>query len=429
MAPHEQYLELCAISIAGELTVEEREKLADHLRSCAECRRSFEELKAAASVAVGTTQEELDSDPGESPRFLQRAETAFFKRFDAEGGFQDQSCTKPTNLPYTEHRDPDVPSSSEWGQLWLPVAAMLVFGVALGIAAFQIRARRGADLETAHTTQPIKANKELKIAQADQEHLQNDLGQRDREIADLKKQISELSAGVKRAAKGNSQEADSSADRLDALQRQLEISEQEKASEAAKVSELNERIDALSNQLRQSEANGNQQKLELSDQEAAINRQKTQLDDQQVAINRQLELLSHDRDVREVMGARDLYVADLFDIGDTGETNKPYGRLFYTKGRSLIFYAFDLDQSPGLQAASTFQAWGQRGPDKRDALNLGILYEDNAVNKRWVLKCNDPNALAQINAVFVTVEPDAKTHQPRGKQVLFAYLRVNPNHP
>lgn len=31
--------------------------------------------------------------------------------------------------------------------------------------------------------------------------------------------------------------------------------------------------------------------------------------------------------------------------------------------------------------------------------------------------------------MFVTVEPNNGSHHPTGKQLLFAYLRVNPNHP
>jgi len=31
--------------------------------------------------------------------------------------------------------------------------------------------------------------------------------------------------------------------------------------------------------------------------------------------------------------------------------------------------------------------------------------------------------------VFVTVEPNGESHKPSGKSLLFAYLKVNPNHP
>jgi hypothetical protein len=58
------------------------------------------------------------------------------------------------------------------------------------------------------------------------------------------------------------------------------------------------------------------------------------------------------------MGARDLYVAEVYDVLKNGETQKPYGRVFYTKGKSLIFYAYDLDRQTELKQASTFQAWG-----------------------------------------------------------------------
>jgi hypothetical protein len=153
------------------------------------------------------------------------------------------------------------------------------------------------------------------------------------------------------------------------------------------------------------------------------------LQDREATLDQQQELLAHDRDIRELMGARDLYVAEVFDVERTGETKKAYGRVFYTKGKSLIFYAYDLDQQAGVKNASTFQAWGRRGPDWQQALSLGIFYVDNASKKRWVLRFDDPKALAQIDAVFVTVEPNGGSHKPSKKPLLFAYLHIDPNHP
>jgi hypothetical protein len=141
------------------------------------------------------------------------------------------------------------------------------------------------------------------------------------------------------------------------------------------------------------------------------------LDQQQVVIAKQQVLLDHDRDIRELMGARDLYIAEVHDVAGTGETDKTYGRVFYTKGKSLIFYAYDLDQETDLKTASTFQAWGSRGIDKQQALSLGVFYEDNTSKKRWVLKFDDPKTLANIDAVFVTVEPHGGSHHPSGKQL------------
>ena len=114
------------------------------------------------------------------------------------------------------------------------------------------------------------------------------------------------------------------------------------------------------------------------------------IDQQQAKLAEQKELLDHDRDIRELMGARDLYIAEVIDVGKDGTTQKSYGRVFFTKGKSLIFYAYDLDRQPGLKNASTFQAWGQRGTDRAQALNLGVFYEDSVSKKRWILKFDDP---------------------------------------
>jgi hypothetical protein len=144
------------------------------------------------------------------------------------------------------------------------------------------------------------------------------------------------------------------------------------------------------------------------------------------------QYLVSDRDIRELMGARKLYIADVFDVDGSSRTKKPFGRVFYTQGKSLIFYAFDLDREPGVVNASTFQVWGQReGPQGEQPLpmNLGILYMDNESNRRWVLRFDDPKQLAEIDAVFVTIEPRGGSHKPTSKPFLYALLRKEVNHP
>ena len=41
MGPHEEFLELCAVSTSGDLTEEEQKKLQAHLAGCAECRQAL----------------------------------------------------------------------------------------------------------------------------------------------------------------------------------------------------------------------------------------------------------------------------------------------------------------------------------------------------------------------------------------------------
>jgi Putative zinc-finger len=47
MAPHEEFLKLCAAASANELTPDERAKLDAHLESCAECQRMMKEYEVA----------------------------------------------------------------------------------------------------------------------------------------------------------------------------------------------------------------------------------------------------------------------------------------------------------------------------------------------------------------------------------------------
>jgi hypothetical protein len=144
------------------------------------------------------------------------------------------------------------------------------------------------------------------------------------------------------------------------------------------------------------------------------------------------QFLASDRDIRELMGARKLYIADVFDVDSGSRTRKPFGRVFYTQNKSLIFYAFDLDHQAGVKNASIFQVWGQKDAEfseKAHAMNLGILYMDSESNRRWVLRLDDAKQLAEIDAVFVTVEPHGGSPKPTGKPFLYALLRQEANHP
>lgn len=81
-----------------------------------------------------------------------------------------------------------------------------------------------------------------------------------------------------------------------------------------------------------------------------------------------------------------------------------YGRTFLTK-EDFSFYAYDLSEGKGLKRVSTLQVRG-RNPDRSQALNLGIFYEDNPAKKHGFLKLDDPYMIEQIDALFLTVEPN-----------------------
>jgi len=62
--------------------------------------------------------------------------------------------------------------------------------------------------------------------------------------------------------------------------------------------------------------------------------------------------LSAGRDIRDLISARNLHIIDVYDTDSHGKTTRAFGRVFFTEGKSLVFYAYDL--SSGHSAAATY---------------------------------------------------------------------------
>jgi hypothetical protein len=167
----------------------------------------------------------------------------------------------------------------------------------------------------------------------------------------------------------------------------------------------------------------------LGAQARQIRELSAKLSGQTEALDRENALLTASRDIRDLMGARNLHIVDVLDVDSKGKDGRAFGRLFYTEERSLIFYAFDLGDRAATRRNASFQVWGARGPAQNSARSLGIFYVDDQKQNRWVLKFEDPRILAEIDSVFVTVEPQGGSARPTGRKFLYAYLKANPNHP
>lgn len=256
----------------------------------------------------------------------------------------------------------------------------------------------------------LALEQQLSDAGHEREIARTQIAQRDHQIVDLRRQLERQSAEMSqmRLAQERLEQQLSTADagRQNLIQQGRELAQKLNVAHA-NAQAIQSKLDSLAQQ-------ASQDAVRAKALEAKVNDLTRQMHERDAAIDQQQELLAHDRDIRELMGARDLYIAEVYDVARTGVTQKPYGRVFYTKGKSLIFYAYDLDQA-GLKNAGTFQAWGRRGPDRQQALSLGMFYIDSAAKKRWVLKFDDPKTLAQIDAVFVTVQSAVLSppHSPR----------------
>jgi hypothetical protein len=434
---HDVFLELCALSTTDALSAEERERLSRHLVGCPVCREVLEQYKALIAAGVPaasldrTGEGSFDSDP-EWP--LEEAEARLLARLENEE--KPAGAGSPVPVPVSafdglgasENAVPRV--DTLWRHLWLQAVAALFLVVALGYTVYRMGMERGARTQqlAARTSIP-KGSSQAQSAPAGGD---GGLARAEATVRDTRAQLAALEFRVRRQT---AEVAD-----LEAQSRQ---SKTDLSSSAGKQASLQQSRDDLARQLAAVQANLDQARQQLGDASAENSRDtlevsalRRQIDDlnnslaeRDQDLTRAQALLEHDRDIRDLMGSRNLYIAEVYDVARNGQTQKPFGRVFYTKGRSLIFYAYDLDQQPGTRDSSTFQAWGSRGPDRSDAVSLGIFYQDSAAKKCWVLKAENPKALSGINAVFVTVEPHGGSSHPSGKPLLYAYLHIEPNHP
>jgi hypothetical protein len=430
--PHDEFLELCAVSTSGQLTGEEQKRLQEHLAVCQSCREALQQYEAVvgqAIPAIAANEESGSAEPG--PAWSQeQAEKAFFERLAQEERHAPNKFSGASGFPTTHHRLPPFSSSLPWRQVWMLYAAGILLFLALGFYAYRVSIHHPTDVAQHAQPQPsvqtpVSLEEQLSDAGHEREIARAQIGQRDKMIADLRHQLAEQSVEINQMKAAQAQLENNlragDASRQDLTQQRTDLAQKLDAAQTNSHA-LQEKLDSLAQQ-------SVQDAVRAKASEAKTNDLTHLLQDREAALEQEDQLLAHDRDIRDLMGARDLYIAEVYDVARTGKTQKPYGRVFYTRGKSLIFYAYDLDQQTEAKKANTFQAWGRRGPDQQQALNLGIFYEDNASRKRWILKCDDPKTLAQIDGVFVTVEPNGGSHKPSGKSLLFAYLRIDPNHP
>jgi hypothetical protein len=432
--PHDEFLELSAVSTSGQLSEEDQRRLQEHLAVCSSCREALQQYEAIIchampAIAAEETPEKLEAGPRWSEK---QAESALFERIAREEGKPGMERKGPIQ-PHRQtsaRRVLSPASAAAWRSVWALYAAGILLFIALGFCAYQVGIRRGtnaANITAPHpdTQNQISLEEKLSDASHEREVARAQVEQRDSLIAGLRRQLEQQSAKMDqmKAAQEQSETALRNADagRQELIQQRTEAEQKFNAAQlSAQASQ--KKLDSIAEQ-------SSQDAKQVATLDAKVNELTNLLHQRDAAVDQQQELLAHDRDIRELIGARDLYVAEVYDVARTGATQKPYGRVFYTKGKSLIFYAYDLDQQTVAKNASTFQVWGRRGPDREQAFPLGIFYEDNAAKKRWVLKLDDPKLLAQIDAVFVTIEPNGGSRKPSGKALLFAYLRVDPNHP
>jgi hypothetical protein len=422
---HQKFKELGALAQGDECSDSDWLELKRHLQICGSCREAYSEYSLIAkegmpflAAACGYTPECKSWDEGAAwAELLSRIQ-------EAE---QPGPTLVKASWPRTGHGF--LPGSL--GPQWAAAAVVALLIVAVSAGAYRLGSfthptgGQGATVSSAHLQEfdsEKKAANELLASQTTQmSRLQKQISSEQQELSRLRAALrvaEDQSSGLSTGIGQRDEQLRRLSEQRDKLASQLREAEQSNQNAQAELFTLHAEHDRTLSHAASLES-------KIEDLTASARDRERRLEDDE-------QYLASDRDIRELMGARKLYIADVFDVDSGSRTRKPFGRVFYTQNKSLIFYAFDLDHEPGVKNASAFQVWGERDAEageKSHPTNLGILYMDSESNRRWVLRLDDPKHLAQIDAVFVTVEPHGGSQKPTGKPFLYALLRKEANHP
>jgi hypothetical protein len=410
LATHEYFKQLAAIAALGELSQFEVRELQQHLAGCTDCKHVSEEYVALHLMrpALGAETLALIESRRESVK------AGFLARVAAQEAVTGQD-------PHSSAQAwPWINPRFAWSGLAAAVVLSFVFWLGIRYERDAQFGRKESppvgSLPSVQSGQVLAADGNLAKPPAESEI-------RVKQLEDALRAEKQRTTQLYARLSARDQELSESQQERLRLQQQFDAQTEEVRSTESLLATKAEQL----KQMEMAKANDSDAvvalRYQVQDLTERLNEEKNSLD-------RERQLLASGRDIRDIIGARNLHIIDVYDTDPDGNTKKSFARAFYTEGTSLIFYAYDLPSRRTEQGKYAYAAWGERNGNKEKVLNLGILLNDDKGQKRWVLNFSDPKVLAEIDSVFVTLERVGfESDKPTGKRLLTAYLASAPNHP
>jgi uncharacterized small protein (DUF1192 family) len=418
---HEHYREICAAASIGQATPEELFEFEQHAAECQACQQAyFDYLNVAgAQYAEANQKPVLTSERAQESLNSELFTRRFFERAEREGIQFSKAVGEEV-----EHLTPPraMPRKSVWHVPVKAIAASLLLGVGLSGGYFYGKRSEQRALEAkivrvatpaiaidGHITELTAANARLQA-----------------EISRLKSELAKAGEGLK-ATQTNLRSTATDREKLEsdrvALEGQLQAAEQQLAQSQTLLASAQQdatKRDARANDLQATLVTSNVKISNLTDE----------LAEKSALLDKERQLLALNRDVTNLMAERNLHVVDVVDTDPRGKTRPAFGRVFFAENKVLEFYAYDLNEGKLQKANYQYHVWAKQEGGDKQVRSLGIFYSDNKEQRRWKFQCNDPHILREIDSVFVTLEPaDSDPKHPKGQNLMYAYLRGQPNHP
>lgn len=401
---HEHYEELCALAASGQASQPDLTDLKAHLESCPSCRclaDDFTQVSAQGLSMLAARRSQCHIPSGMTQRFVARARS---EGIEMSRGAAARAMNR--NRP-------------------LLVAAMGAVAVLVLIAGILTirKIHPTSSLVSQDRTPAQQASVAPTAVPSPTSRVQDAELQR---LTAARKEMSSLAATIT----AQRDEIEALGKVRDSLNSRLIEAEQQNAGLHSEKAEWQTRTSQLQAELEEVRSDKGTSDVALTLQETELRDLRKKVDEQADLLRQQGELTARGSEVRDLVVARNLHIIDVHDRDGDGKSQRAFGRIFYTEGKSLIFYAYDLGDPRKVDAKVSFCVWGERLGAEKPIESLGVFHNDDASDGRWVLTFDDPHVLAQIDSVFVTVESSRKAmREPGGRRILFAFLGEKPNHP
>ena len=427
MLKHEHFDELAAAASIGQASAEELLEFEQHASICEPCRQTYQEYLCLAAQQFAKAQNDRSLTQQEAyeclnsdlltQRFLESAESQGI-HFSSEVGREIVTII-PKRVRLARASRQLLPRFAF--AVVLLLLSVTVYhrlrgsqkGVGSSATAVSL-ASEAADRGSVSSMQRVsELMGEKRALLAEVEELNNV------ELRQLKEQIKLRDADLELSARNY----------RDLLRERDAVASEARAAEQ-RGAEAQQRAAEARGELASSEARAGELEAVLVDNQTKLGDVRAELDTKTAALEREGQLLLRDHDVSNLMAARNLHIVDVVDTDGHGKNQPAFGRVFFTEGKSLVFYAYDLNEAKMEKANLEYRVWAKKEGGDKQVRRLGIFYADDKAQKRWVFKCDDPKILADIDSVFVTLEaPSGSSLDPKGPKLMYAYLRGQPNHP
>jgi hypothetical protein len=434
---HRRYQEMSVLAATGQLGGAQMYELNQHIGRCLSCRAFLESVAQVSVQALPLVAEsrwpafEVTPPDGIRGRFLSRmasatknSETVPILELVPSPDRQKHAAKAANKHDEESGGAAEESPRTPWGHRFKWATVTAVVGLAVGITGFFIGvSTRPAGLPVVLPSAQV-THQEANMESANQiDHLGEQKSELQKQLTELRQKL--FNAELEQDSLTN--ELVSAKAKLAAYsaQTQEDSALSSTRSQEAKnlISSLQSQIERLNRRLADSD-------LKLGVQLQTTGELTAKLEATENELQRTRDLNAAKSEAGDLVAARNLHIIDVYDADNKGNRQRSYGRVFYVEGKSLIFYAYDLQDSGRFNANVVFRVWGEKAGAKEATHSLGILHNDDASQNRWAMTFDDPKVLTQINSVFVTAESSNKRSDgPRGKKILYAYFGGQANHP